>query len=600
MLSEFRSTNITWDKATSRIYSPVTANESDENGRKLVVQIVNGGQVEDLTGATLHLYWETMDKLHDGLDVFKAVDLKKGEFELSYTTGMLSNQGALNANLVLIDTVGRVVSERFKITVIEGIDDDAIQSENSFSSLTQALIDIGNLEQNYAPRLNDLTAQLQQKVSKSDFYINVKDFGAKGDGVTDDTVAIQEAIDSVGRDGATIYFPNGTYNVNSAINLLNTTIRETNRLVLLGETFRAVKISQTNNTSPHTLKFDNGAGTGTNAFGPNSHKITIENIDVWANGWTDWNTGTAIYLNGANNTSLHNVYIERFNEGIYMKDGWINDINNVRVNLATKGFTIGSSSFSMQLIKLQLTMCSRTKEGVDRDNGYALKVSRSGSLDFIGLLLEENDGIGVILDNVTAVNFVGGSVESNQYKYAFEIGSSDYNDPNYGNKEINSEGYTQGVKFSGIRFWNSNGFLFKRGCQNVTIENCAWIFPDYYTPYSYPCINTELTNDFYKYCKNLEYNNNTFPEGFEPIWHTSTDEPRGYTIYSFTKDGRKETRTNLTALNALPVTTEGFWENGQIIYGINQEVMGVFLFCYFNTATIKGFKQIPTQVFTDM
>ena len=162
LLNEFRSTYITWDKATRRIYSPVTANESDENGRKLVVQIVNGGQVEDLTGASLHLYWETRDKLHDGLDVFKSIDLKKGEFELSYTTGMLSNKGVLNANLVLVDTVGRIVSERFKITVTEGIDNDAIQSENSFSSLTQALIDVSNLEQNYAPRLNDLTAQLQQ------------------------------------------------------------------------------------------------------------------------------------------------------------------------------------------------------------------------------------------------------------------------------------------------------------------------------------------------------------------------------------------------------------------------------------------------------
>ncbi len=162
MLDEFRSSHITWDKATSRIYSTITANESDENGRKLVVQIINGGQVEDLTGASLHLYWETRDKLHDGLDAFKAVDLKKGEFELSYTTGMLSNKGVLNANLVLVDAVGRVVSERFKITVTEGIDNDAIQSENSFTTLTQALIDISNLEQNYAPRLNDLTAQLQQ------------------------------------------------------------------------------------------------------------------------------------------------------------------------------------------------------------------------------------------------------------------------------------------------------------------------------------------------------------------------------------------------------------------------------------------------------
>ena len=171
LLDKFRSTRITWDKATSRIYSPVTANASDANGRKLVVQIVNGGQVEDLTGAALHLYWETRDKAHDGLDVFEAVDLEKGEFELSYTTGMLSNHGVLNANLVLIDTVGRVVSERFKITVTEGIDDDAIQSENSFTTLTQALIDISNLEQNYTPRLNDLTAQLQQTAKKGDIGI---------------------------------------------------------------------------------------------------------------------------------------------------------------------------------------------------------------------------------------------------------------------------------------------------------------------------------------------------------------------------------------------------------------------------------------------
>lgn len=207
MLDEFRSTLITWDKATSRIYSPVTANASDENGRKLVVQIVNSGQVEDLTGATLHLYWETRDKAHDGLDVFKTVDLKKGEFELSYTTGMLSNQGVLNANLVLIDTVGRVVSERFKITVTEGIDDDAIQSENSFSSLTQALIDVSNLEQNYAPRLNDLTTQLQHKAEKTvadnlQGQLNALVLGAVGDG--NNAEVIQARVDSEGNAYQTI------------------------------------------------------------------------------------------------------------------------------------------------------------------------------------------------------------------------------------------------------------------------------------------------------------------------------------------------------------------------------------------------------------
>ena len=167
MLDEFRSTSITWDKATRRIYSPISANESDSNGRKLNIQVVNSGQVENLTGATLHLYWETKDKTQHGLDAFAASDISKGEFEIFYTTGMLSNVGELNATLVLVDTTGKVVSDWFKITVARGIDDDAIQSENSFTTLTQALIDVSNLEQNYTPRLNDLTAQLQQKADKS-------------------------------------------------------------------------------------------------------------------------------------------------------------------------------------------------------------------------------------------------------------------------------------------------------------------------------------------------------------------------------------------------------------------------------------------------
>lgn len=162
MLDEFRSTSITWDKATRRIYSPISANESDSNGRKLNIQVVNSGQVENLTGATLHLYWETKDKAQHGLDAFTASDISKGEFEIFYTTGMLSNVGELNATLVLVDTTGKVVSDWFKITVARGIDNDAVQSENSFTTLTQALIDISNLEQNYTPRLNDLTAQLQQ------------------------------------------------------------------------------------------------------------------------------------------------------------------------------------------------------------------------------------------------------------------------------------------------------------------------------------------------------------------------------------------------------------------------------------------------------
>jgi len=54
-------------------------------------------------------------------------------------------------------------------------------------------------------------------ISGTTDWLNIKDYGAIGDGSTDDTTAIQNAINALSSNGGVIYFPAGTYKVTSTV-----------------------------------------------------------------------------------------------------------------------------------------------------------------------------------------------------------------------------------------------------------------------------------------------------------------------------------------------------------------------------------------------
>ena len=83
----------------------------------------------------------------------------------------------------------------------------------------------GGVTGSYALSTKDPAGNIQ--AYQTQMVVNVKDypFGAKGDGIHDDTAAIQAAINSLGSTGGDVFIPIGTYNISSQISITAANIR---------------------------------------------------------------------------------------------------------------------------------------------------------------------------------------------------------------------------------------------------------------------------------------------------------------------------------------------------------------------------------------
>ena len=316
--------------------------------------------------------------------------------------------------------VTRILTEHDIATITEDIE---------FTDYTFVGNVAGYAAQTGASVLSPTIRTYQQKL---DDFVNVRDFGALGDGITDDTLAVNRAIQQIYKSSVspidprarrTIYFPGGIYLTSGPI-----LVPPYARLVGDGMGSTIIKQTQGNSTVVNLcdslFQIDAGIGTGSSVYPQ----------DIEINGMQFFNSNTSI-------TSPVCVIDSASNVKIYSSKFIGNAASGFYPNLVSVLTSTADSK------KITFDSCQLSNGG----NGICLTGTGISSVRVIHSGFDELSNVAMHLDSSVGVssigNFigsVGGYIVSNGNNQNFAVGDFSQNNNNllsgvyFGNLQISS------------------------------------------------------------------------------------------------------------------------------------------------------------------
>lgn len=301
---------------------------------------------------------------------------------------------------------------------------------------------------------------VQLKLQES---VSVKDFGAVGDGVTDDTAAIQAAIDYATLNGTELYFPGALYRTTSELfidrsfNSVDPTQGGRYGITLRGDGAAASIISSDH--SGNCIRFLGGPSAGWHTY------FMIDGLCLAHADNARPSGSVGLYIDQAAYVQVRDFDLSWFEYGLYCVD----------------------------------TLTSNFSDGSIRLNEYGLKFQKGtrthpNNISFRGVAILNNQTYGGHLVEPGLFSFFGGSIESNGFTGILA-------DPNSWGLRVEDAGAESsvGVNMHGVYIENNNGKadVWVSQATNQAIHNfsgCSFLrFSN--TRYVTNCILFNATND---------------------------------------------------------------------------------------------------------